>query len=307
MNHGNNDVRSEEQKLLERYGASVETLRAQHSGCPRIGVLRASQAGVLPEDAAQRVARHIVKCDFCRVLLRDLADEQFVIPTPGEAQRVRVRVLAAPREAGKAGSLARSSFGGWFWKAAPFTAVVAVALAAVLWVRFHSAGSRGAPLATSGPGTATMSALQWEKLPIRLQEKSALIVRGEQARYARELTRALAYYRQDNYAEAAQQLEKVTRAFPRGVEGQLYLGISRLYLQRNAEAILPLVAAQESGPEPFRDDATWYLALAFSRTGDHAHALVELERLCLGESAYVKRACAAIQELPTPSPGVPGR
>src|SRR5208282_4622739 len=110
-------------------------------------------------------------------------------------------------------------------------------------------------------------------------------------------TTALAFYRDDNYQGAAKQLAKVAEDFPLGVEAQLYLGISRLYLQQNAESIAPLSAAQKLGPEQFREDATWFLALAYERIHDTPHALAELQEMCQGKGGYSQRACAGIQEL----------
>jgi predicted Zn-dependent protease len=139
--------------------------------------------------------------------------------------------------------------------------------------------------------------VQWEKLPIRLRVDSILVWRGKprtaQERYASQLTSALALYRDDKFAEAADRLTKVASDFPRGVEGQLYLGVSLLKMDRNAEAIVPLQDAQKLGPEQFSDDATWYLAKAYARTGNRVGAVVELKKLCKGKSLYAPRACTA--------------
>jgi TolA-binding protein len=134
-----------------------------------------------------------------------------------------------------------------------------------------------------------------------LQAGSALLWRGKprtaQEKYASELTAALAFYRDDKYAEAAQQFARIVKTYPRGVEAQLYLGISQLYLQQNTEAVPALVAAQELGPEQFRDDATWYLALAYQRAGDTAAVLRELQKLCSDKSNYRGQACEGMKQL----------
>ena len=120
--------------------------------------------------------------------------------------------------------------------------------------------------------------------------------RTEQENYAAELTAALTFYRDENYAEAAKKLEAVAKQFPRGVESQLYLGVAQLRLQENAEAVTSLSAAQKLGAGQFRDDATWYLALAYRGTGDIENAAAQLQKLCQGASSYAERACAGIQE-----------
>lgn len=63
-------------------------------------------------------------------------------------------------------------------------------------------------------------------------------------RYAADLTAALAFYRDDQYAEAAGQLARVSKGCPRGVEAQVYLRIPQLHLRRNAEAVAALATAQ---------------------------------------------------------------
>ena len=148
---------------------------------------------------------------------------------------------------------------------------------------------------------AAPSLFQWEKLPVKLQASSILVWRGaprtDEEKYASELTTALTFYRDNNYPEAVKQLAQVARDFPRGVEAQLYLGISLLYLKQNAEAIAPLEAAQKLGPQPFREDSTWYVALAYQRLHDAPHARAELQELCAGKGGYAPRACTGIQEL----------
>ena len=300
-----NELSPEEQELLREQGASLDSLREHHVDCPRPEVLMASQSGALPEETAQSVSRHVEKCAFCQILLKDMASDEFAQATVGEAQRVRARVFAqvGPRtNAAKAGG---GFFAIWFWKALPITALAAAAIIAfVIWTRIHQSVSTvpgPAPVAQQQAPSATPSALVWEKLPIRLQASTILVVRGaprtSQEKYAAALTSALAHYRDEKYPEAEQELAKVAKEFPRGVEGQLYLGVTQLALQKNAEAIAPLSAAQKLGTEQFRDDATWYLALAYRSSGDTQGALAQLQKLCQGKDSYTERACTGIREL----------
>jgi TolA-binding protein len=306
MNERKNDIGPDEQELLEEFGTSFDALRANHADCPKPELLLASQAGVLEGEAARNVVAHLEKCGFCRILLRDLTDAELTAARPEEERRVRERVLKATRASAKAEKEGGGLLAAWFSKGLPVAALAVVALAVVVWVRLHQPA---APVAT--PATvavqpaqpAAPSVLQWEKLPIKLQASSVLLWRGKpptaQKKYATELTAALAYYRDDKYAEAAQQLAKVVQAFPDGVEALLYLGISQLSLQQNEQAIPSLVRAQQLGSQASRDDATWYLALAYKRTGDPLHAAAELQKLCSRKGVYQQRACAGIDELPT--------
>lgn len=305
MNDQKNDIGPEERELLEEFGTSFEALRAKHADCPKPELLLASQAGVLEGEAAGNVVAHLEKCGFCRILLRDLSDEELTAARPEEERRVRERVLKATRASAKAETADRGLLAVWFSKGLLVAALAVVALALAVWVRLHRPAapvSTPAIVAVQPAQPAAPSVLQWEKLPIKLQASSVLVWRGKprttQEKYTTELTAALAYYRDDNYGQAAQQLAKVVQAFPDGVEALLYLGISQLSLQQNAQAIPSLARAQQLGSEAFREDATWYLALAYKRTGDPLHAAAELQKLCSRKGVYQQRACAGIEELP---------
>jgi len=179
-------------------------------------------------------------------------------------------------------------------------------------MRFHPSPQplpRVATVTAPPEKLAPPSVFVWEKLPVRLQASTILVLRGSpqtnQSTYAAQLTTALVFYQDDQYSEAVQHLAKVVKAFPSGAEAQLYLGISRLAVAQNAEAVEPLSAAQKLGPEQFREDATWFLALAYQRLHDTPHASAELQKLCRGRSGYSTRACAGIQELSAPPEAKP--
>ena len=304
MNETMDDLGPEEKELLGEHGASLKAMRAQHEDCPRLAVLLAWQSGVLPEEGAKKISAHLKSCSFCQVLAKDLAAEGLVEATPEEEEKVRERVLAAAKPETKMAREPGGLFSTWFWKAVPVGALAAAAIALVVWVRLHqSASPASTPVAVVQPTPRpdASKVLQWEKLPIKLQAQSILVWRGSprnaQEKYVSELTSALAYYRDDKFAEANQQLLGVVKEFPRGVEAQLYLGISELKLEQNSDAIGPLHAAQELGPETYREDATWYLALAYLRTGDLQSGRTELQKLCGGKSGYAARACTADKSL----------
>ena len=55
-----------------------------------------------------------------------------------------------------------------------------------------------------------------------------------------------------------------------------------------------------NGDSVLRGDATWYLALAYHRTGQLEQAKDRLEVLCRGQGNRVARACAGVRELSGP-------
>lgn len=299
------DLTAEERELLREQDVSLEALRTRHADCPRLDVLLASQSGVLPDETSEMVSAHLKECSFCQILLQDLAGEEFTSATAGEARRIREHILAEGKTEEKRSKESGGLLAIWLWRAIPVTAVLGAAAVVFLWTRPHQSATQvPPPAATVQPSQPTTASLQWEKLPIRLQADSILVWRGKprtaQERYASELTPALTYYRDDHFLEAVERLTKVVKDFPQGVEGQVYLGVSLLKIDRNAEAIAPLRAAQNLGTEQFRDSASWYLALAYQRTQDRVGAIAELRKLCQGKSEHASRACAAAKELATP-------
>lgn len=303
MHDRTDDLTSEERELLAKAGVSLGELRAHHGDCPRLEVLQASQAGVLAEDTARSVAEHVERCAFCQILLKDSVAEEFANASSDEARRVWQRFLAAAQNK-KSAKASGGLLGTWFWKAIPITVLSAVAVAFIVWLRVRPDVQPHPAQATISQQTqkpANPTVLAWEKLPIRLQASSILVMRGapqtEAEKYAAALTAALRFYRDEQYAEAATALGNVTKAFPRGVEGQLYLGVTQLKLKDAANAVISLTAAQKLGVEQFRDDATWYLALAYRDAGDVQNAAAEMQKLCEGSSSYAERACSGIREL----------
>ena len=304
MNDRNKDMAPEERELLESLGTSFESQKAKHAGCPAPDLLLASQAGVLNEETAGKVASHLERCTFCRILLRDLSDPELASARPKEEDRIRERVFGAKQAAAKSThAVVAVRKRPWLLSVTFATAACAV-LAVVLWMRFHP-GPQPAPrvvtITAPREKPSTPSVFVWEKLPVRLQASTILVLRGgpqtSQSTYTSQLTTALVFYQDNQYNEAVQHLAKVVKAFPNGVEAQLYLGISRLAVAQNAEAVEPLCAAQKLGPEQFREDATWFLALAYQRLHDAPHASAELQKLCSGKNDYAARACAGVQEL----------
>lgn len=305
------DLTSEEHELLAKAGASLDQLRAQHADCPRFDVLQASKAGVLPEDTARSVTKHVEHCGFCQILLKDSMNEEFANASSDEARRVRQRVFAdaQDKKSAKAGG---GLLGIWFWKAIPVTVLSAVAVAFIVWLRIRPSVQpqpSQTTVAEQAQKLANPTVLTWEKLPIKLQASSILVMRGapqtEQEKYTAELTTALKFYRDERYTEAANALGNVTKAFPRGVEAQLYLGITQLKLKDAADAVTSLTAAQRLGADQFRDDAMWYLALAYRDARDVQNAAAQLQKLCEGSSSYAERACSGIRELSDQHVGKP--
>ena len=62
-------------------------------------------------------------------------------------------------------------------------------------------------------------------------------------------------------------------------------------------AIDSLNTARSLADESWRDDVSWYLALALDRAGRSDDARREVETLCGRAGEYQQKACAAVEEL----------
>ncbi len=111
------------------------------------------------------------------------------------------------------------------------------------------------------------------------------------------LTAALEPYRRDDFIAAAMALSQVTRQYPQDGEAALYLGVSRLMLWQNMQAVQTLANAAELLNGPRRQTAEWYRAIALLRTGA-PDSQAAFTAICNENSApYSQSACEVSQQL----------
>jgi hypothetical protein len=89
------------------------------------------------------------------------------------------------------------------------------------------------------------------------------------------------------------------RRHPQNAAGHFYLGISNLFLYRDADAVTALEAAERLAKNDtyLLHETAWYLALAYRRTGQVEQARARLDALCRSGSTRTARACAGIPEV----------
>jgi tetratricopeptide (TPR) repeat protein len=302
MNEREDDLTPAEKDLLGGPADSLEGLHRRHSDCPSPELLLAAHSKVLPDESARILTAHLATCTFCQILTKDLTSGDLLSGTAEENLRVRERVIPQSPAVARAAEKKENFLGTWFWKTSPVALAAAAMIALAFWMLPRKTATTGPPQVAAihqSPMGATPTPIEWQKLPIKLEASLILVPRGEprteQQKYGAELTAALAFYRSDNFSEAAERLADVGKKFPRGLEAKLYFGVSELKLGRNSDAIAPLLEVQDLAHEPLRDDATWYLALAYERVGKSQDALSALETLCKGTSIYKGKACTAAE------------
>jgi len=263
-------------------------------------------AGTTTPDARAEAFDHILRCRACTTTWRGI-----------EALR---------EDAEAAGLLPRPSTA---WMARLSSPAVRYALAAALVVAVGGAlvmrpGEEATPVdaPTNGsapsetappppregppPATTTMPRPWLDSFPlaraaIHITAQEALVMRGTAAPAAgltlESLGHALDPYRRDDFAEAVTRLTPLWSAHEADGRPALYLGVSLLHLDRDADAVAPLRSALESDLAEVAADARWYLAMALARTGDLDGATTEARTACEAGGRGGPRACDALRAL----------
>jgi hypothetical protein len=247
-------------------------------------------AGTLPEPLSARVSEFLEACPVCRNLAAALSEIE-TAPTPDEERRVlqavnRARFLRP-------------------WRSAWLTAAAAVLVAAVGAMLVVNRPIDNVPPARSPARDLALPAqsyaLALEKPPVDLPP-DALVLRGSTSEpYVAALASALQPWRANRFEEAARRFLGMTKKFPDRARGHYYLGASLLMDGRAADAVGPLDRARTLATDrTLRDSATWYLAVAFERSGRAALAVQELAAICRGDGARRADACRGLERLRPP-------
>jgi tetratricopeptide (TPR) repeat protein len=300
---------------LEPEGPDAERNRAdatrafgvQFRGCPEPAVIQAARAGVLPAELRDRVNRHMAECAACFSLDSDLftLDEEPLQAGSREKIWGRIRSGIAEEEFRPQAAPARSAW--WRSLLRPMPVAVAAAAVILLAIGVRMAQQSSAPLTAVNkaqqPKVVTPpqpAFIALDKPPIMLPAAAVLVWRGASdtaSAASQELSGALEPYAANQYADAEQRLDSLTRKYPAFAEAQFYLGVCRLFLDRNEEAVTSLKSAQKLAGPALADDAAWYLALAYHRTGHDGDARPLLEKLCNAAGKDSQKACAGITKL----------
>jgi hypothetical protein len=264
--------------------------------CPPLALLRAWKEDVLTADLARDVASHAENCTLCSTLISDLEH----LPQPGitAAERARIRQklpLIAPT--------ART--GGWRWYTVA-GAAAALIIAGVLLTISQTEHPRQAhidvptvsePAQTQAvaPQPAAPSAEpQLAKLEPPVDLSPALVLRGEVTTSeptAQQLAPAFDAYSRNDYQLAAQRFSQLAKQFPRSGTPFLYLGVTQLLTNDNANALFNLTRAEQFISPGQKDVASWYRAIAARRT-NAPNASQLLHAICSRNgSPYAQQAC----------------
>ena len=224
-----------EQDALGDVERELESLRRRHESRPPLELLRAAQAGVLPEELQEEAARYLANDGATRTLLEDHREHGSFLNKDDEARllgRIRSRMREAPEQ----------GLGSWGWLRPLVLAGALALVAASTWLAWRDASRAPAipppeNVATRPtPPPAPVFALTLEKPPVKLS-LSALTWRGTGDNpLPAALKPGLDAFRASDYVAANRELAQVAARFPRAVEPPFYQGVSRLFLDDAAGA-----------------------------------------------------------------------
>jgi hypothetical protein len=265
--------------------------------CPSPELVQASQSGTLPPPLQERVARHVEACAVCQTLAEALDDASVGGPTEDERARILQRVRTGLGRSGRAPVRVQ----WWQWSAAAAAVALLAIGSAIVW-QFRSAPAP-VQVARDIHLPAAPSVFTLDKPAIQPSAASDILWRGSATpEAAADLARAVEPYVAGDFAEAARRLRALVSRDPQNAAGHFYLGVSDLFLDRDAEAVKSLEIADQlsKGNLDLEREVVWYLALAYRRTGQIERAGARLAALCRGQGPRAGRACAGLRQLAGP-------
>jgi hypothetical protein len=245
--------------------------------------IMAFYSGRLGESEMEMIRDHLAACSTCLELVRDA--QQFL------------QAMGEPTQATPA-ALASTSTLPWyvrhhrelFFSAAALVITVSVGLLLGRGWRVEAPAEQQAetPSSPSSP-TPGLRENPWRDLKIAKAEYTSAVVppddltwRGGGANVPRSpklspFAQAMRPYDRNDFAEAEQRLAQFLEQNPGHAQAHFYRGVSLLLLGRTAEAIASLQTAIKHGPGGVSEEAHWYLALAYLKTGEPSKALGHLD------------------------------
>ena len=285
------DWDDDERRAVEGLEAEFDELRARHRGDPAFELLRAADAGALPESMQAPLAGHLERSPWSRALVDGASGDEPALDD------IRARaLLTRMQRSTNAPAVRFPRVPSWF--SALAAAAVLIIVVGVLRQGDSGVGPPSPP-PPSRPGEPSVPARPVFTLPLERPDvkltTGALVLRSEagSARFVDDIAPALDAYRAGDYARADARFASLQAKYPAAIEPAFYRGIAQLFLDDAADAIQPLQAARRLDDGTFAAEIGWYLAVAYERAGDPPRARAELEPLCGGKSAYAARACDA--------------
>ena len=108
---------------------------------------------------------------------------------------------------------------------------------------------------------------------------------------------ALEYFNISDYRNAAYYFSKVLSNDPRHMESVMMTGISKFEEENYPEASVSFTKVIDNKDNLFFEDAQWYLALCYLKTGEKAKAVNSLSVIKQSESIYSRNARKILRKI----------
>jgi tetratricopeptide (TPR) repeat protein len=240
--------------------------------------------GRLEESKIESIRDHLAECPDCLDLAHDVRQFLAVMREPIDSAQAQPAEAPSPIP---------------IWHGLPArkllllaaSLVIAVGAGLLLWrgSRVESPPEPQAQAPPATPSTTTTPENPWRDLQIAKAQylpgappQGELIWRDDSPRAPEQrprgsFARAMQPYERNNFAEAERQLGQFVEKNPKYAAAHFYRGVSLLLLGKTVDAVAPLEAAVANGRGRVREEAHWYLALSYLKTGDQLKALEQLD------------------------------
>ena len=245
--------------------------------------------GRLEESRNDSIQDHLAECSDCLELSKDV--RQFL----AEMDESMDSIDAVPAEGSHSSPFGLGVGPRLFLLAA--SVVIAVAAGIVYWQ-----GSRveAPPPQAQGlqptPSATTTPENPWRDLQIAKAQYTPATTPHDELLYRDDspqaqpkpsaFAQAMQPYERNDFAETDRRLKQFTEKNPGHAAAHFYRGVSLLLLGKSAEAIAPLETAVARGEGRMREEAHWYLAQTYLKTGDYSKALEQLDVLIQTSSKH---------------------
>lgn len=278
------DFDANEQELQDLLGEAVAT-------CPSLPLLMACGQDVLPPEAEAQVQRHIAACRLCSQLIRDLSTLPEEELSPARSDRIAATLPAL-----------RSERTHHWWRYAGAIAAVVILAVGVLGLQArHRRLLAGSPTpdTKSQPSEGLLretAALEPKLSPLAPPGPDVVgpLTRGGSE--TREpsislLMPAFTAYNHGNYEVAVERFSTLQVRYPQSGIIPLYLGVSQLFVRKDADAYASLSKAVHTAMPSERDAASWYAAIAAERIGSPEARSLYAGLCATKQSPYSAESC----------------
>jgi hypothetical protein len=299
VNTDRHDWDREERDVLAGLEDQIDAMRKRHLNDPPFELLRAADAGALPEDLQASVSEHLTASPLSRTLAAGVGEDLPALSATDE-DRLLARIMTEARQES-------APAGAWGWLRPVFVGSGLLAVTAVVWfvASETEVGERISPPETQVVVALPPAApflLPFEKPDVRLG-MGALTWRGSTPttddgnQLLASLKPGLDAFRQDDYATANRELTALDDRYPGTIEILFYQGVSRLFLNDLPGAVAAFDKAEALDDPTFEADVLWYRAIAEQRSGNVAGARTRLESICNARGVDAARACTALEQI----------